>query len=193
MVESMKEILGRFARLFRKSQPPTSTDEELTPIRRMTAAIRDDDLDKVLGLLDEFPDLLHYSSTVTPTLLCPAACSGSYKVASHLIKLGIDVNKTDPKGLSSALQFAISYDHTRMVAMLLKHGADPNICRPVFRAIRSDDESTGIEIIKMLIKHGLDLQKTYLHFGDPMTAVEFAEQWGKHQVAEYLRNAIDRH
>jgi ankyrin repeat protein len=87
------------------------------------------------------------------------------------------VNSSSPTGLS-ALDAAIEADNADILRFLLEHGADPNSlgganCPPIHLAIDAaadillnsppDADPPSMEIIKLLVSYGADLDKVDRH------------------------------
>ncbi|MCA9179103.1 MAG: ankyrin repeat domain-containing protein [Planctomycetales bacterium] len=169
------------------------SEEEVTPLRAVSAAVRKDELETLQALLQQHPELRDYHSVTTPSWLCTAASTGSMRVAQWLIATGMAVNTTDEKGHSCALTFAISNDDMEMVHLLIDNGADPNLCRALFRAIRRDNETLGLAIAEMLVAHGADATKKYNFAGiDEVDAIEFAQLREKPRIHAFLKAASGR-
>jgi ankyrin repeat protein len=75
----------------------------------------------------------------------------------------------------TALQSAINQGVIEIVELLLERGANPNLGRTLFSAIR-DERRNGAKCIAALIKHGVDVNKVFAMFGDrknAKTALDF--------------------
>jgi ankyrin repeat protein len=101
-----------------------------------------------------------------------AARDGAMKAGALLVARGASVNATDPDG-ATALVLAIINYHYDFAAMLLEHGADPNLAdttgmAALFAAvdmhslpwmfgrpeIPGPSKVTALDLIEMLLKHG---------------------------------------
>ncbi|MBF0357827.1 MAG: ankyrin repeat domain-containing protein [Magnetococcales bacterium] len=78
--------------------------------------------DSVITMLDQ-GERLDGMDLQGQTALMWAALNGEAKIAAHLIAAGADVNATDWWG-RSALTFALTYNHKRVVALLIENGAN---------------------------------------------------------------------
>ena len=193
MIQSIRALI---ARLSNRSSgqtvdyvvPAADASTEVTPLRLISAAIRADDREAVERLFQAHPELVDYHSLTTPSWLCTAAANGSSEVARWLLAQGMDVNIMDVKGHSCALGFAISNDDLEMVRLLGRHGADPNLGRLMFRAIRRKDAQLGLEMVKALIEMGIDLDRRYaMPGGEHVSAIEFALLHDKPLIVDLLR------
>jgi ankyrin repeat protein len=75
----------------------------------------------------------------------------------------------------TALQVAVDRGVIEIVELLLERGANPNLGRTLFSAIR-DERRNGAKCIAALIKHGVDVNKVFAMFGDrknAKTALDF--------------------
>ena len=76
-----------------------------------------------------------------------------------------------------------------MVRLLLEHGANPNQGRQVIGAI-AGNKKNSLEMLKLMEKHGADLHRVFVNeqTNTPMNALSTAVDWGKDDVADYLRS-----
>ena len=112
------------------------------------------------------------------TPLMYAARDGAMKAGALLLERKAAVNATDPDG-ATALVLAIINYHYDFAAMLLNHGADPNLAdttgmAALFAAvdmhslpwmfgrpeIPAPSKVTGLDLIEMLLKHGANPNAT---------------------------------
>lgn len=145
----------------------------------------------VRRLLHDKPHLAHVETFLSPSWLHDAAKSGIVEMIKVFLDLGLDINKVDHPAETSALVCAINKGHVRAVRYLLSRGADPNIGRPLISAINRDEPSCALELVKLLVDHGADLNRFFPWFGDEsfgFTPLTFAEAHGKTEIAEYLRS-----
>ena len=123
----------------------------------------------------------------------------SIEKANYLLEKGADVNQADNTG-KTPLMAAAQYGNLLMVKKLLKHSADATAVDEnnsnVFYWIgyydgkmeTAEDEEIINAIIKVLIKHGADVNNID-NFG--MTGLKMAEEYDKPMVAKVLKKYMD--
>jgi len=140
-------------------------------------------------LLMKHPELLHYDYGVG-TWLHRAAHQHNVEMVTMLVELGCDVN-TEQNNVHRGvpLERAIGTHDVRVARALLEAGADPNHGRQVIGAI-GGDKKNSLQLVKLLDEYGADLHQTFIneYTGQPMNALSTAIDWGKDDVAEYLRS-----
>jgi hypothetical protein len=164
----------------------------MTPLRAIHAAVAADDVAAMEHLFKQHPELLHYTSINHANLLGWAAKHASYKAALYLIEAGVPIDQTTEKGTGSALMSALHSEDLPMTKLLLEKGADPNIGRTLFGAVGFADEDAGLEAARLLVEHGVDVNRRFEWFGSKeltVSPLEFAESHHKERIAEFLRSA----
>ena len=104
------------------------------------------------------------------------------------IELGADVSadEHDERLPFSPITSSINAGLASMVKLLLQKGADPNHDRAIISAINAKD---SLEVIKLLVEHGLDIHKTFpWPDGTIENGLSFAIATGKQDVVDYLRS-----
>lgn len=101
--------------------------------------------------LTQFEDLdVQNKEGWTPLMI--ASSIGNYEICSFLLEKKVDVNKTNNLG-NTALHFAASKNHLRVVELLIKHKAlslpDKYNRKPIYRAVTQGHE----EMVKLLLEH----------------------------------------
>ena len=104
------------------------------------------------------------------TPLMHAARDGDIYKAQELLSKGHNVNEKTKRSYATPLIFAASAGKVEMVKLLLKHGADPNLCTwgdvcPIWWATQSG----SYETVKTLIEAGADVKK-YPNVGSTIEA-----------------------
>lgn len=160
---------------------------------KLSDTIRSGNIDATRALIQARPQLLQGKYRGFFPWLTIAAQERSAPMVAFLIDYGLDVNEheidDDGESRNWPLVAAITQDHPGIVRLLLERGADPNVERAVIGAIVGPKRNS-LEMVKLLHQHGADLHQTYVneHTGEPMTALGEAINWGKKDVAEYLRS-----
>jgi ankyrin repeat protein len=103
-------------------------------IARLRSAVLDGDVAGVSDLITADPELkeadLWGDNRFSFTALSLAAANGQYGVCSNLLAAGARVNPQDKGGytpLHWAAFWSAGHNDTKLVLLLLKHGADPKI------------------------------------------------------------------
>ena len=164
---------------------------------RLGAAIMIGDAAMFRETLDANPDMMYYTDVSTRSWLHYAISQGRTEIMRDLLSRGFDVNLAvnieQVVPLTVAVNADFNPDRADMVRTLLAHGADPNLDRTLITAInpRRGDESVCLELVKLLVEAGADINRVYDIYGDPnntFTALESAEARGLNSVADYLRS-----
>jgi ankyrin repeat protein len=166
------------------------------PVRALHAAVANDDTEAVRRLLAAHAHLKDHSSSYTISWLHAAASKGSMKSVKYFLNLGFDVNKWDYPGrrgteMTTPLISAIDNSHIEVVKHLLSNGADANIGRSIISAINVDDEGAALELVKVLLDHGAEVNRVFPWFDDDnitFTPLSWAEAEDKAEIAHYLRS-----
>jgi len=129
-------------------------ESELSPGAKFAVAIENDDLDKVIALLDSGLSAdthIDYGENFE-TPLIKAARSGTRAIARTLIERGADVNVKETDG-STALNAAVGAGDEQMVALLLAAKADPNTVNTYMQSPLSNAAAAAnLKIAEMLLK-----------------------------------------
>ena len=131
------------------------------------------------------------------TPLTHASMYGELELVKFLLDSGADVNKVGGYG-RTPLHFAAtpsshwSNDFPEIVKVLLEHGADPNIAHgggdnPLMEAIWG--EEFDIEIAKMLIEYGTDLEFEGSYDG---TALSRAAEKGRNELVDLITESLGK-
>ncbi len=100
-------------------------------------------------------------------------------VLNRLLQCGCDPNTgTKSPDNTRPLEIAVQNDRIDAAEWLIKHGADPNLGRPIISAISfRKPAEVQLNLLKLLIAAGADLNQTFDRFGDPedrFTALDHA-------------------
>ena len=120
-----------------------------------------------------------------------AAFFGHLESAEYLVKAGAPVNSPSRNPLKATpLQSAAAAGHTRVVAMLLKNRAEPNVQEqggytPLHAAAQNGDQAT----IRALLQGGADLT---IRADDGKTPLDLALEAGHGEAAKLLQEGITK-
>ena len=117
-----------------------------------------------------------------------AVRKGRLEVCKALIDdFGCDSNAGGEDELPLAI--SIDFGYPDVCEFLLSRGADPNLDRTLVSAVNSDVPENALIIAKLLVSHGVDVNRTFAMFGDESnrrSALDFASKGS--EVYEYLRS-----
>lgn len=95
--------------------------------KRLYAACRNGEMDAAITLLNQGADIDAHNDEGY-TSLHVAVLFGRADIAELLLSRGADVNATKNDGRTALHLAAVSFHAARMSPILLRHGADPDIC-----------------------------------------------------------------
>ncbi len=160
-------------------------DKEL--IKTMRQAIKENDLEAIRKLIHDNEGVIN---TVTPlgTFLHMATSSGMYDVVKFLLENGIDVNIKGGIRDSSAMTIAAFKGYMDICELLYDNGAQLDVSdfdrNPLFAAIYNGH----YDIVKFLVEKGIDTKASYaIGDLDSCDAYEYARQYGRTEIADYLK------
>lgn len=148
-------------------------------------------INNVLRLLARDPQLVNAYAKDGFQALGLACFFGHPDVAEYLVKAGAAVNSHSRNELKAApLQSAAAGGHERIVDMLLKNGADPNVREqgdytPLHAAAQNGDVAT----IRILIYGGADLAA---RSNNGKTPLDLALEAGHGEAAKLLKEGITK-
>lgn len=117
-------------------------------------ALDEDDLERMVQLLDEGANINALKGAYKTTVLMEASVRGNLEVMKLLIERGADINLTDKDGWT-ALMGATVQGHLESVSLLLKQGAEVNT--------RNQDGETALAMAAGM-KH-TDISNALLEYG----------------------------
>lgn len=137
-------------------------------------AIHTNDLELLKKNVTESPEYLNKLFCGNP-LIQRAAQHGNLEACKILLSAGADINQLSSSRTSV---LALAELSPPLVAYLLEAGADPNNRNVfhVFTTYQTIPEETRLEIVKLFVKHSLDINRAYLMFDDldaPQTVLDF--------------------
>lgn len=155
-------------------------------------AIKLGDINEVKRLIDVYPESLH-SMTPFGTWLHVAAKNGHFVIVQYLIQKGLDIDVKGGTFDASALNLAAGSGHIEIVKYLIESGAELDVTlakrNPLFGAIYGGRK----EVVEYLVEKGLDISIRYT--GEDiknMNANEYAREFGQTEIAEYLKQKMDK-
>jgi ankyrin repeat protein len=148
-------------------------------------------INNILRLLARDPQLVNAYAADGFQALGLASYFGHLDVAEYLVKAGAPVNSLSRNELQAApIQSAAAAGHAKIVELLLKHKADPNVREqggytPLHAAAQNGDEAT----IRALLYGGADL---LLRGDDGKTPLDLALEAGHTGAAKLLQEGITK-
>jgi ankyrin repeat protein len=148
-------------------------------------------INNILRLLAREPQLVNTYAEDGFQPLGLASYFGHYDVAEYLVKAGAPINSPSRNSLNAApMQSAAAAGHVKIVELLLKYKADPNVREqggytPLHAAAQNGDK----EMIRALLYGGADL---LLRSNDSRLPVDLALEAGHTEAAKILQEGITR-
>ena len=163
--------------------------EEKQKIRQI---IKQGDIESLKIMINNNKELL-FAETAFGTWLEVAADFGQIDIVKYLIDCGIDVNKSCGVSEGGAIKSASFEGHLDVVKLLIDNGAILDVStaekNPLFAAVYNDH----LEVVKLLVANGIDYKRAY-YIGsiDKCDAYEYARQYGRTEIAEYLKEQMEK-
>lgn len=161
--------------------------ERKQAVREILSAIRTRNIEKVVELLKDQPDLLN---EVTPfgTWLHVAAAEGAVDIVKYLVGLGLNVNKYAGTFNGNSLNEAAAEGHLDVVNYLISCGAILDTSEPernpLFGAIMCGNK----DVVNLLLDSGIDASVKYTgEYMKNMDAYDFAIERGQKEIGEMLK------
>lgn len=154
--------------------------------------IKNGDIERVKEIIITDKSLLDF---ITPfgTWLHVATRAGKLDIIKFLVESGMDINRNEGVPKSAPIAHAASEGEISIVEYLFENGAildtsDPNR-NPLFSAIYGGH----LDIVKYLVQNGIDINVMYTgNTMQDMGAYEFAIERGQTEIAEYLKQKMDK-
>ena len=148
-------------------------------------------INNILRLLARDPQLVNAYNEDGFQALGLAGYFGHYDVAEYLIKAGAPVNSPSRNDLKAApLQSAAAAGRTKIVELLLKHKADPNIREQGgYTALHAAAQNGDEETIRALLYSGADLD---IRSDDGKLPLDLALEEGHTEAAKLLQEGITK-
>ena len=154
--------------------------------------IKTGNINDLKALLQDDQELLNAETTLG-TWLEVASAQGQLEIVKYLIDAGIDVNKSAGITEGTPIESASFRGHLEIVKLLFEKGAVLDVSdfdrNPLFAAIYNDH----FEVVKFLVEKGIDLSASYaIGELDSCDAYEYARQYGRTEIAEYLKEKMGK-
>jgi ankyrin repeat protein len=161
-------------------------------VKEMNMAIKSNDIEKVKRLIECNEGILN---TITPfgTFLHYTSMFGMYDIVKLLIECGADVNIKGGSGDCGAITLAAFEGYKNIVELLYDNGATLDTStfarNPLFAAIVDNH----FDIVTYIVEKGIDIKASYA-IGDieSCDAYEYARQYGRTEIAEYLKEKMEK-
>jgi ankyrin repeat protein len=148
-------------------------------------------INNILRLLARDPQLVNAYAEDGFQALGLAAFFGHYDVVEYLVKAGAPVNSVSRNELKAApIQSAAAAGYERVVELLLKHGADPNIREQGgYTSLHAAAQNGDEDMIRTLLYGGADLT---VRSDDDKTPLDLALEAGHTEAAQLLQEGITK-
>ena len=163
--------------------------EEIIKIRQL---IKSGNLAELKVLFKDNQELIN-AETAFGTWLEVASAQGQTEIVKFFIGAGIDVNKSAGVTNGSPIESASFRGYLNIVKILYESGARLDVSdfdrNPLFAAIYNKH----FDVVRFLVEKGIDLSASYaIGDLDSCDAYEYARQYGRTEIAEYLKEQMEK-
>ena len=163
--------------------------EEIIKIRQL---IKSGNLAELKVLFKDNQELIN-AETAFGTWLEVASAQGQMEIVKFFIGAGIDVNKSVGVTNGSPIERASFRGYLNIVKILYESGARLDVSdfdrNPLFAAIYNNH----FDVVRFLVEKGIDLSASYaIGDLDACDAYEYARQYGRTEIAEYLKEQMEK-
>ena len=156
-------------------------------------AIIDGDLNRVKALVEEHPEIVNSHNSNGETPLYMATYYGDLPIIEYLVEHGTDIEQREKQAGWTALHISINFGYTDVFEYLINQGADWNKKTnyedtPLINACRKNKDNNNLEIIKMLLILGADVNAENV-VGH--TALSYAKEKNDEIVVQLLTDVLD--
>ncbi|MBQ8488246.1 MAG: ankyrin repeat domain-containing protein [Pseudobutyrivibrio sp.] len=160
-------------------------------IKKMRQLIKQGNIQSVKKLIKKNKELLTIE-TPFGTWLEVSADLGQIDLVKFFLESGIDVNKSCGISEGGPMESAAFEGHLEVVKLLVQNGAILDVStaakNPLFAAIYNGH----FDIVKFLVENGIDYKASYkIGSIENCDAYEYARQYGRTEIAEYLKEKMN--
>ena len=162
--------------------------------RQILKAVREDSVDTLTELTNELRLTAFFYDTDSHWLSLAIEKRASVAVMQALVDAGVDPTVISlSKDAHSPIRTAIRHQRLDCLLFLLEHGADPNQDLQDQRVSLSAVNyaipvSLQIEMLKMLVAHGMDINFQFTMFGDTTNLFTVLDHATASETKDYLRS-----
>lgn len=151
------------------------------------------DTKTVLDAVEKNPKLVYYTNSEKITLLHHSCRIGVLEIVQGLLNKGANINAYSSNYMDP-LMYAAFHNHIEVVALLLKHGANPNACYSGCTALGWASDFVNYDVCILLLSKGANLNANHIGhpiitlygtFGKSKFSYDVLEQQKKSLIAEW--------